>query len=120
MRVVRVNAKTTGCCRYFSVASFQHHATETDELPLYGAKIAWRYSRRAGFQWEVCDLSRYRFNVREGLDLLDKKTPHFSHATNALKFLPELLLHQLNYHVQDLDSSAPQGTKYPIKKKEKR
>lgn len=39
-----------------------------------GAKIAWHYPGGAGFQWEMCDLSRRRFNVWEGLDLLDEKT----------------------------------------------
>jgi len=59
---------------------------------------------------------RCRFNVWEGLDLLDKNNP-CNQLINRLKFLPELLQHQLNYHVPALDSSNPQRTKSSIKEK---
>lgn len=48
-------------------------APETDGPSLFGAKIAWRYPGGSGFQWEMCNLSRCRFNVWVGLVLLDKK-----------------------------------------------
>lgn len=104
MRVVRGNAKTIRCCRHFLVASFQQRAPETDGPSLSGG---------SGFQWEMRDLRRHRFNVWKGLDLLDAKNLQ---RPNRLKFLPELLLHQLNYHVLAVDSRAPQRSKSPIKK----
>lgn len=75
MRAVRGSARTIRCCRCFLVASFQQHILKTDGPSLSGAKIAWRYPGGAGFQWKTCDLSRRRFNVWEGLDLLDEKNP---------------------------------------------
>lgn len=70
----------------------------------------------SGFQWETCDLRGHRFNVWKGLDFLHAKNPQ---CPNRLKFLPELLLHQLNYHVLAADSRAPRRTKSPIKKPER-
>lgn len=67
----------------------------------------------SGFQWETGDLHGHGFNIWKGLDLLDTKNLQ---CPNRLKFLPELLLHQLNYHVLAADSRAPQRTKSPIKK----
>lgn len=67
----------------------------------------------SGFQWETLDSRRHRFNEWKGIDLLNAKNLQ---CPNRLKFLPELLLHQLNYHVLAVDSRAPQRTKSPIKK----
>lgn len=70
-------------------------------------------SRGSGFQWEMRELCRHRFDIWKGPDLLNAKNLQ---CPNRLKFLPELLLHQLNHHVLAADSRAPQTMKSPIKK----
>lgn len=62
------------------------------------------------------DLHGHRLNIWKGLDSLNAKNLQ---CPNRLKFLPELLLHQLNYHVLAVDSRAPQRTKSPTKKAER-